>query len=208
MKSAKKAIIAALCAVMLVVGSVAGTMAYLTSQDSVTNTFTVGNVAITLDELDTDNDNKTSDNVTINNEVRDKANAYKLVPGNTYTKDPIVRVASGSEDCYLFVKVVNEIIAIEDSSSTVTSQMDAKGWEAVEGQAGVYVYTQGATDPAIVHGNTNVPVFNNFTISGDVNNTTLAGYNNKTITVTAYAVQKDGFESKTPAEIWSAAGFN
>ena len=56
MKSAKKAIIAALCAVMLVVGSVAGTMAYLTSTDEVVNTFTVGNVQIKLDEAKANTD--------------------------------------------------------------------------------------------------------------------------------------------------------
>ena len=56
MKKAKKVVALALCAVMLVVGSVAGTMAYLTSNDSVTNTFTVGNVVITLDETNVDND--------------------------------------------------------------------------------------------------------------------------------------------------------
>ena len=52
MKKAKKVVALALCAVMLVVGSVAGTMAYLQSTTGVvTNTFTIGNVAITLDEL-------------------------------------------------------------------------------------------------------------------------------------------------------------
>lgn len=209
MKSAKKAIIAALCAVMLVVGSVAGTMAYLTSTDEVVNTFTVGNVVITLDEADVDNSTEDKD--------RDQANAYKLMPGHTYAKDPIVHVGEKSEKCYLFVKVVNEIAAIEvteaettadTTKTTVASQMDAKGWKAVEGQAGVYVYTQGATDPAIVNGNTNVPVFDNFTISGNVNNTTLAGYNNKAITVTAYAIQADGFSGKTASEIWTAGGWD
>ena len=43
------------CAVLLVSLSVGATLAYLTSTtETVTNTFTVGNVAITLDELDVD----------------------------------------------------------------------------------------------------------------------------------------------------------
>ena len=45
-----KAILMALCAVLLVAASVMGTLAYLTSTDTVTNTFTVGNVQIKLDE--------------------------------------------------------------------------------------------------------------------------------------------------------------
>ena len=201
MKTRNKALLLTLCAVLLVTASVLGTMAYLTSQDQVVNTFTVGSVAITLDETDTDNS-------TSGENDRDQANSYKLMPGHTYTKDPIVHVASTSEDCYLFVKVVNEIATIE-GEQTVAAQMAAKGWVAVDGADGadgVYVYTQNSA-PAVVAGGSNVTVFDNFTISGTVDNATLATYNNKTITVTAYAIQADGFESKTAPEIWTASGF-
>lgn len=202
MKTRNKALLLTLCAVLLVTASVLGTMAYLTSQDQVVNTFTVGSVAITLDETDTDNS-------TSGENDRDQANSYKLMPGHTYTKDPIVHVASTSEDCYLFVKVVNEIATIE-GEQTVAAQMAAKGWVAVDGADGadgVYVYTQNSA-PAVVAGGSNVTVFDNFTISGTVDNATLATYNNKTITVTAYAIQADGFADKTASEIWTAAGFN
>ena len=50
MKTKTKACIAALCAVVLVAASVFATVAYLTSTAEVTNTFTYGKVAITLDE--------------------------------------------------------------------------------------------------------------------------------------------------------------
>ena len=50
MKTKSKALLLTLCAVLLVAASVMGTMAYLTSTDKVENTFTVGNVKITLDE--------------------------------------------------------------------------------------------------------------------------------------------------------------
>lgn len=185
-------------AVALVGVSVMGTMAYLTSRDQVVNTFTVGNVAITLDETDVDNSTA--------NANRDQANSYKLMPGHNYTKDPIVHVASDSEDCYLFVKVVNEIADIE-ADTKVAAQMAAKGWVVVDAENGIYVYTTDKTNPAVVPGGTDVEVFDEFTISGTVNNTTLADYNNKTITVTAYAIQADGFEDKTASAIWAAAGF-
>ena len=197
MKTRSKALLLTLCAVLLVTASVLGTMAYLTSTDEVKNTFTVGSVAITLDETDVDDSTP--------NAERDQANSYKLMPGHSYTKDPIVHVASTSEDCYLFVKVENEITAIEDEQ-TVAAQMAAKGWDAVVGADGVYVYTQNSA-PAVVVGGSNVTVFHNFTISGTVDNATLATYNNKTITVTAYAIQADGFADKTASEIWTAAGF-
>lgn len=198
MKTRSKALLLTLCAVLLVTASMLGTMAYLTSTDEVKNTFTVGSVAITLDETDVDNSTTGAD--------RDRANSYKLLPGHTYTKDPIVHVNSTSEDCYLFVKVANEITAIE-GKTTVAAQMAEKGWVAVDGVTGVYVYTQNNA-PAVVAGGNNVPVFDNFTISGTVDNATLATYNNKTITVTAYAIQADGFEGKSAKEIRTNAGFN
>ena len=50
MKKATKVLALMLCAVLLVTATVAGTLAYLTSSDTVENTFTVGSVTITLDE--------------------------------------------------------------------------------------------------------------------------------------------------------------
>lgn len=188
-----KVLLTLLCAVALVATSVFGTLAYLTSEDTVVNTFTVGNVAITLDEQDVDNSTEGEND-------RDKANAYKLMPGHEYVKDPIIHVSSTSEDCYLFVKVDDQIAAIE-ASATVAEQMAAKGWVAVKDN--IYIYTNGSEKLAVSAG-ANVPVFENFTIRGDVDNGTLATYNNKTITVTAYAVQKDGFENSAPADIWAA----
>lgn len=200
MKKTSKALLLSLCAVLLVTASVLGTMAYLTSQDQVVNTFTVGNVAITLDEKDVDNS-------TPGENDRDKANAYKLMPGHNYEKDPIVHVDANSEDCYLFVKVVNEIANIE-AEKTVAQQMTEKGWVAVDAANGIYVYTTDKTNPAVVTKGSNITVFKNFTIAGNVDNTTLATYADKTITVNAYAIQADGFAGKTASEIWAAAGFN
>lgn len=200
MKKTSKALLLSLCAVLLVTASVLGTMAYLTSQDQVVNKFTVGNVAITLDEKDVDNS-------TPGENDRDKANAYKLMPGHNYEKDPIVHVDANSEDCYLFVKVVNEIANIE-AEKTVAQQMTEKGWVAVDAANGIYVYTTDKTNPAVVTKGSNITVFENFTIAGNVDNTTLATYADKTITVNAYAIQADGFAGKTASEIWAVAGFN
>lgn len=95
MKTKSKALLLTLCAVLLVAASVLGTMAYLTSTDTVTNTFTVGKVEIKLDETD----------VTNPTGPRVKANSYKLMPGTTYTKDPTVTVLNGSEASYVRMKV-------------------------------------------------------------------------------------------------------
>ena len=104
MKKTRKILLMAACAVLLVCISVGATVAYLTDTKSVTNTFTVGSVAITLDEAKTD-----INGVADNTVPRVVANKYKLMPGHEYVKDPTVHVTAGSEDCYIFVKVENGI---------------------------------------------------------------------------------------------------
>lgn len=96
MKTKSKALLLTLCAVLLVAASVMGTMAYLTSTDEVNNTFTVGNVKITLDEAKVN-----IDGTPVTPAERVKANEYKLLPGHTYTKDPTVTVKAVSESSYV-----------------------------------------------------------------------------------------------------------
>ena len=191
MKTARKALMLILCAALLVSATVMGTLAYLTSQtDTVTNTFTVGNVAITLDEAKVDVYGVKDGN------TRVTENNYKLIPGHTYVKDPTVHVTAGSEKCWLFVKVVDEIAAIQDTT-TVAAQMTANKWTAVAGAEGVYAYE------SIVDAGTaaqDVKVFDNFKIKG---NADVADYTGKTITIQAYAIQADGFG--TAAAAWKAA---
>lgn len=111
MKTKRNALLLTFCAVLLVVASVMGTIAYLTSTDKVVNTFTVGNVAIKLDEAKVDEAGTPATPA-----ERVKANSYKLMPGHTYTKDPTVTVKSGSEASYVRMKVTfnnaKEIIAL------------------------------------------------------------------------------------------------
>lgn len=206
MKTKTKALALALCAVLLVVSTVFVTMAYLTSKtDVVTNTFTVGKVTITLDEADVDLMGVKD------GDTRVKANEYKLIPGHTYIKDPTIHVADDSEECWLFVKVENGLSAIEANTSedlSIAAQMAAKGWTPVAEGSNIYAYSTKQTARA------NVVVFDNFTISGtaDVSKYATADgtdaegnpIGGKTIEVTAYAIQADGFA--TAAEAWTAAG--
>lgn len=203
----KKILALAMCAVLLVVSTVFVTVAFLTSQDDVTNTFTVGNVVITLDELDVDNDEVTADNVTYgegeNAVVRDQANAYKLIPGKSYVKDPIVHV-KGNEACYLFIKVKNDIAPIE-AETTIANQILANGWKvySTDANTNTTIYYYGAeNDPTSVAANTNVPVFATFKVADNVTNDVVATYNGKVVDVVAYAIQADGLESNTPAQLW------
>lgn len=193
MKKKTKALMLVLCAVLLVTASVLGTMAYLTSTDQVVNTFTVGKVAITLDEAKVD-----PDGTAVTPAERVKENAYHLLPGHTYTKDPTVHVQANSEDSFIFVKVENGIARYE-AGTTIAAQIAANGWTALNGVENVYykTYTKSAES-------TDLPVFGSFTIADNANATD--GWNNFSaetkVTVTAYAVQKAGFASEKAA--WDA----
>lgn len=190
MKKKTKALMLVLCAVLLVTASVLGTMAYLTSTDKVVNTFTVGKVAITLDEAQVD-----LDGTPVADAARVKQNAYHLLPGHTYTKDPTVHVQANSEDSFIFVKVENGIANYEDRP-TIAEQIAARGWTPLTGVENVYykTYTKSAES-------TDLPVFGNFTIANHAD--AADSWNNFSaetkVTVTAYAVQQDGFASAAAA---------
>ena len=193
MKTFKKAILLVACAALLVGASIMGTLAYLQDEtQTITNTMTVGNVEITLDESVLDaNGEKTG-------ERSIEGNAYKLVPGKTYIKDPTIHVAAGSENCYLFVKVENGIAGIEyDDAETknIAEQLEENGWEPLANGSNVYYNENGVAG-------TDVVLFEHFRIKDDVKNNDLATYADKTIAITAYAVQKAGFNSAT--EAWDA----
>lgn len=119
----KRKLIIALALCLALALGIGGTMAYLTATTgSVVNTFTIGNVGLTLEE------NKGT--------VVDGKHQFKMVPGNTIDKDPTVTVTAGSEDCWLFVKLVKA----NDFDTYLTYAM-ADGWTeltGVEGVAGVY----------------------------------------------------------------------
>lgn len=220
MKTARKALMLILCAALLVSATVMGTLAYLTDDDAVTNTFSVGNIKMILDEQDTD-DSKTN----VTTEGRDRANAYKLLPGKDYEKDPTVWVDKDSEKCYLFVTVANGIADIEAKTGSkkndgseytnIADQMTKNGWDALDAEKYPNVYVL-KNDGAAVTDNAgkNYKVFEEFMIDGDkvVNvaegeaapegKVNIADYTNKTIVINAYAVQLDGFD--TAAEAWAA----
>ena len=195
MKKKTKALMLVLCAVLLVTASVLGTMAYLTSTDKVVNTFTVGKVAITLDEAKVN-----ADGTAVTPAERVKQNAYHLLPGHTYTKDPTVHVQANSEDSFIFVKVENGIEKYE-AGTTIAAQIAENGWQPLKDDNNVdvkNVYYKTYTKSAEI---TNLPVFGHFTIADNAD--AADSWNNFSaetkVTVTAYAVQQDGFASAAAA---------
>ena len=185
-KTIKKALLLTVCAILLVVASVMGTLAYLTDSGKVVNTFTAGNVYITLDELITDVNGVPTGAGRQAGEIDETiGNQYHLIPGSTYTKDPTVTVAANSESCWIFVKVENGISAIEGGTK-IAQQIEDNRWELLNGTTNVYYKSHDklAADTPYV-------VFSNFTVDSAMGNTQLAAVAGNNVTVTAYAIQKE-----------------
>lgn len=184
---------------VVMVGSIAGTVAWLTAEtDPVTNTFTVGDINITLQEYaynaDTNELNKNVDTVT-------SINTYKIVPGAKLPKEPFVTVTKGSEPCYIYVSVQNNIQL--DNGTAVATLTVGEGWTKVgeTGDKAVYKYNEkvDASDEAV---NTK-PVITLVTISNEsVTKENIKQLENDTIVVDAYAHQAD---NTTEADATAAA---
>ena len=212
MRKTRKPLITAMCVLVLTLG-VNATYAWLTdTTEAVTNTFTVGNIDIDLYESDDLN--------------------LKMVPGQDITKDPIVTVKGGSEDCWLFVKV-DESTSLD---SYITYVVDNEWTELTEG-SGIYYRAVAASDDDQLFSvlkDDKVTVLDTVTktmmdaIDGKVDSKNAAGIDKTaeqidaeqkseiakrpSLTFTAYAVQKASFSdtTKTDAEnakaAWTAYG--
>lgn len=210
MKTKRKALLLSLCAVLLVVASVMGTMAYLTSSDTVTNTFTVGKVQITLDEAAVN-----LDGTPIEGAARVKQNSYKLLPGLTYTKDPTVTVKAGSELSYVKMTVTFTEAADLDAifkpngadMTSIFNGYDSANWiykgntENTTANTRTYEFWYKETVAAPTADVVLDALFDSITVPGTITKDQLASIEGMTITVNAYAIQAGSF--KDAADAWS-----
>lgn len=176
----------ALLALVLVIGCVAGgTVAWLVATtDTVTNTFTYGNIDIALAETTGTN--------------------YKIIPGTNIEKNPKVTVTAGSEACWLFVKV-EKVGDIGTSTTDPVHYAIDTGWAQLKDKdgkdvSGVYYRQVGAVDNDTAF---NVLKDNKIIVSGELTKETINGYavQQPKLTFTAYAVQKENIP--TAADAWA-----
>lgn len=189
---------------LVLVGVIGVTIAWLISQsEPVNNTFTVGNINITLDESKVGADGKIPSGT--NN--RTQNNAYKMIPGYVFDKDPVVTVKANSEPCWLFVK-------IEESGGVVTlknvaeptnfdsflSYGIADGWNELPGEENVYYRTveqlKSTDQPFYIIRNNQITV--NPSVTKEMMDKLTAAVNSvsaettvPTLTFNAYAIQLD-----------------
>lgn len=208
MKTKTKALGLMMAAVLLVTATIFGTMAYLTSTDEVVNTFTVGSVAIQLDEAKAN-----TDGTLVEGADRVDANSYKLLPGHTYAKDPMVTVLSGSENSYIRMTVTvskaAELDAIFDPQKanllSIFNGYDSTNWiyqgetDDTTNNTRTYEFWYKDTVSALEEDVALDALFDSITVPGEINNDQLKTIEGMTITVNAYAIQADGFNDAAAA---------
>ena len=180
-------------ALALIVGVAGGaTFAWLTAKtDPVVNTFTYGDINIDLAES--------------------TGSDYKIIPGVNIGKDPKVTVKAGSEACWLFVKVEEENwpeFADGEGENAVrkVNYAIADGWTKGDGTnipANVY-YRDRGVDASNADQEFPVLKDNKITVSNTLTKINIKDISTTTpkLSITAYAIQKDGMDSA--AKAWAA----
>ena len=182
----KKIFLSSLALILILIFSVSATYAYFTDSAVAVNTFTVGQVGISLTE---DTAAKSSP-------------GNILIPGLTYEKKPLITVDAESQPCWLFIRLENGLESIEvTGDGSIAAQLEENGWlpleDAEDDAEDVYYYS------SVVRAGETVSLFDSFTVSSDVKAEELADCDGATVGVTAYAVQAVGFDSA--ADAWAQA---
>ena len=201
-----------LCVTLVALAAIGATFAYLTSTATVNNTFTMGNVKITLDE--TNVNDPEGDRVT--------ANEYNVYPGAVVTKDPIVH-NTGKNAAYIRATVnvsnwMNLCAAYypefgiayphegyEKSLELLVGTL-GEGWSVVGVTAGD-TFTIGQFDAKFIlkydgklaAGANTAAMFQKVTIPAGIDNANADTGSFSSVKVVAQAIQADGFET------WEAA---
>lgn len=199
----KKAIVAVVALVLVLCCAMGGTLAWLVdSTTEVKNTFTYGDINISLWEHELN-----EDGLTLSTDVftGKEQTGFKMIPGNKIKKDPTVTVKADSEASWLFVKIVES-----DNFDDFMTYGVASGWTQLtvdaEGNAitDLIYYREVAATTA----DTDFAVLANDSVSvkDTVKKDMLKDgvFVAPTLSFTAYAVQRDT-NITTAAQAWNIA---
>lgn len=203
-----------LCVTLVALAAIGATFAYLTDTKTVDNTFTMGNVKITLDESKVDESGKAveGDRVT--------SNTYNVYPGAVVTKDPIVHntgknaayiratvnVSNWMNLCAAYYPDFKETFPNDGYKAALNLLVGelGEGWSVVGVEAGD-TFTIGQFDAkfilryegALASGDDTTAMFQTVTIPAGIDNANTDSF--KEVKVVAQAIQADGFDT------WEAA---
>lgn len=194
----KKITAIALVVCLVAVAIVGGSLAYFTDEEKATNTFTVGNVDITLTEPDWDA------------ALKEDAKAATLIPGRVIAKDPTITVEATSQRAYTFMKVQLSADFVDLLTKYATAKNINLATEAGQ-KALIDAWFSSTVKPKIMKLDTTdnfvilgvlspkdpgdtVTYFDAVTVPADVDGDMIKANGDYKIYITAYAIQAEGFE--------------
>lgn len=173
--------------------SIGGTLAYLTDKtDTVVNTFTIGQITLSLAEAGATDENKDG--------TFEKS--YKIIPGTEAAKEPKLTVAAGSEECYVYAMVDNTL-NLKDGTAVATLDIDTAKWNKVAEKDTATLYKFKTTVNVLdASDDWTESVFTKVTYSDAITEENIGQLAGKTITIKGFAHQTAGVE---PADADAAA---
>lgn len=202
----------ALVVCLVAVAIVGGSLAYFTDEEEATNTFTVGNVDITLTEPNWDA------------ALKEDAKAATLIPSRVIAKDPTITVAEDSQRAYTFMKVQLSKDFMEllqtyygENYDFATNYAKVVGdWIVLPEGYAPKVMSADLSAGYVILGvlspkdpGQSVVYFEGVKIPADVKGEMIDPEGEYEIYITAYAIQAEGFEGKNAnAQADRQAAFN
>lgn len=190
----KKIMTLSLVVALAATAVIGGTLAYFTDTEEETNTFTVGNVDITLTEPEWNADDAV------------------LIPGREIAKDPTITVEADSQRAYTFM----EVQLSDDFADLLQTYADAKEYDLSDeedrnalieawfvSEVSPKVMSVDLADKSLILGvlspkdpGESVTYFDAVTVPTDVDQTMIKENGTYEIYITAYAIQAEGFEGE------------
>ena len=176
---ARRALLTLSLVLVMMMVAVGGTIAWLTaSTGTVTNTFTPSTITLELNET--------------------TGATYDMVPNKTLAKDPYVKVATGSEKCYVFVKITE----VNELDKFITYTVDSAWTKHTDD-----VYYR-VVDTADQNKELYILANNQVKVNANVTNADMKALTDATqpkLSFIAYAVQYDNLTVTNIADIWALA---
>lgn len=180
----KKMIIAVVALSLALCCFVGGTVAWLVAKsEQVTNTFTVGNIQIKLDET--------------------TGTTYKVIPGGSVAKDPKVTVLKSSEKCYVYVSIENNLVI--DGKIVGVPNIVASDWIKVGEKDNEVLYRYKEVVDAM-NADVILPVFTQVAYADTgITSENIKTLEGKTIVMNAYAHQSENIANVGVADVAAIA---
>ena len=183
MTTTKKLVIAVIALSLALICAIGGTLAFLVAETKpVTNTFTYGEITISLWENVLDENGNVTDE-----KDYDGIEYGKIVPGDVVNKNPTVTVSNGSEPCYVYVLIENQL------GDAANYDIKEDVWEEIGRSENKLLYRYKVDDGIVnaADAEKNLVVFEKLVFSSDLDKNTIGALAGKNVVISAYAHQSD-----------------